>query len=214
YYAGGHVHDRLMTDALGGTLAFTGPLSAADFNDMRELAEKPHGFYVVDIDAKKADFVAVPFGSVAVVSVRAENISAADANERLQAEVAKAEKTDIALLYLRGTLSEGKPSDVDVGLARKTLLKKCQTVYVNNALASAEREAVYVDAEKPDEIAQKVFREMLADRDLPPGLSGDAGAQKAVALLDALKAENLGETRKRFEDVIVETAKRVLNIAP
>ncbi len=214
YYAGGHVHDRLLVEALGGKLVFTGPLSAADFHDLQELAKAPHGFYVVDVDAKTADFVPVDFGRVVALTLDANGMGAAAANEKLQALAQNAPACDVALLHMRGTLTEGKPSEVDTGAARKILLEKSASVYVNNALAAAEREAVFVDAEKPDEIAKKVFREMLADRDFSDALSGEKGTQKALALLEALRTENPGETKKRFEDVLAERAKKVLNIAP
>ena len=212
YYAGGHVHARLLTDYGDGKIAYPGPLSAADFRDLEEMSGEPHGFYVVDLDSKKAEFVPVPFGKIHVVRIDGEGLGAQDANERIQKACANAQSGDVALLHARGTLGEGKGSDVDWTAARRALENTCPIVYVNNALESKERQSVRVQVEAPDAIAENVFRESLADRDLPPGLSGDAGVKTALELLKTLREENPGDNKKRWEDVVAEKAARVLGI--
>jgi len=90
YYAGGHVHARLLTDGPtdgarpAGKLAYPGPLSAADFRDLEELAREPHGFYVVDLDSKKAEFVPVPFAQIRLVKADVDGLTSTIANEQIQ----------------------------------------------------------------------------------------------------------------------------------
>lgn len=212
YYAGGHVHARLLTDYGTGKIVYPGPLSAADFRDLEELSGQPHGFYVVELEAKKTEFVPVDFGQVRLVRIEANGLPSKEANERVQAACQRAPPGDIALLHVRGTLSEGKAAEIDWTAARKSLEQKCPIVYVNNALETLERQAVRVAAQTPDAMAEAVFRESLADRDLPEGLSSDAGVKLSLQLLNALREENPGDNKKRWEDVVAAKAEKILGV--
>ncbi len=212
YYAGGHVHARLLTDYGNGKIAYPGPLSAADFRDLEELQDGPHGFYVVDLDAKVTEFVAVPFARVHLARAECEGRTAGEANERIQQACQRAPSGDVALLHARGTLMEGKPSDIDWTAARRALEQTCPIVYLNNALESRERQEIRVDAHTPQAAAEKVFRETLADRKLPEGLGGEPGVKLALALLDILRQENPGDNKKRWEELVAAKAAQVLGI--
>lgn len=212
YYAGGHVHARLTADYGSGKIVFPGPLSAADFRDLEEISGQPHGFYMVDLEKKKEDFVPVAFAQVRVVRVKANDIAAHEANERIQKACISTQSGDVALLHARGTLSEGKGSDIDWTQARRALEKKCPIVYINNALETTERQSVRIEAQTPDAIAEKVFKETLADRGLPDGLSGEAGVKTSLELLKVLREENPGDNKKRWEDVVAAKAAQVLGV--
>jgi len=116
------------------------------------------------------------------------------------------------LLHAFGTLLEGKPSDIDWNSARKALEQKCPIVYVNNALESKERQQVRVEAQTPSAIAEKVFREVLADRQLPEGLTKDAGVKLAMDLLEILRQENPGDNKKRWEELVAAKGAQVLQV--
>ncbi len=212
YYAGGHVHARLLTDYGSGKIAYPGPLSAADFRDMEEAASAPHGFYVVDLDAKNVEFVPVGFGHVQLVRVDADGKTAQAANEKILQACQDVQTSDIGLLHAKGTLCEGKASDIDWTAARKALELKCPIVYLNNALESKERQSVRVDAQHPEAIAENVFKEVFADRTLAQGFGKDAGVKLALDLLRVLREENPGDNKKRWEDVVAAKAEKVLGI--
>lgn len=218
YYAGGHVHARLLTDGPAdgqgkrGKLAYPGPLSAADFRDMEELAHEPHGYYLVDLNAKQTEFIPVPFAQIRMARADADGLTSSQANERIQSACQAAQNGDVALLHAHGTLAEGKPSDIDWTAARRSLEQKCPIVYLNNALESKERQDVRVESRDPTAIAEKVFRETLADRQMPEGLGGDAGVKLGLQLLDVLRQENPGDNKKRWEEVMAAKAAAVLKV--
>ncbi|MBI5226641.1 DNA repair exonuclease [Candidatus Micrarchaeota archaeon] len=226
YYAGGHVHARLLTDGPSGNsingngkanigkITYPGPLSAADFRDLEENATLPHGFYVVElgVDGAVAEFVPIPMAKIQLVRIVADGVTAVQANGKVQAACLEAPSGDVALLHARGMLSEGKSSDINWTTARQTLEQKCPIIYVNNALETKERQSVRIDAEKPDAIAEHVFRETLADRDLPAELKGDAGVKLGLDLLAALREENPGDNKKRWDEMVAAKAEKILGI--
>lgn len=211
YYAGGHVHERLLTNFGQGQLAYPGPLFAADFRDLESLSKQPHGFYVVELGGR-TEFVPVAACRTHHERVSVEELDAQTAQEKILAAARKTPACDVALLEARGTLSRGKPSDVAWNKIRDALQQNGRIAYINkNQLQAKEQKSVRVTGHDPSQIATSVFRESLADRDVDPSFKGDAGTRKSLALLDVLKQENPGETKKRWEEKIVSDAIQVLS---
>ncbi len=211
YYAGGHVHARLLTDFGNGKIVYPGPLSFADFRDLEEVTHQEHGFYAVDLDARKAEFVPVHVAAVRLVRVDAEGLDAKSADAKIQSACNDAQTGDVLLLHVKGTLSQGKPSEIDWQKARKTLVQRGPVVYLNNALETRERNQVRVDAKGPEAISEKVFRESLADSSWSQTLKGESGVKTSLALLEALREENPGDTKKRWDDVVAAKGEKVLS---
>ncbi len=210
YYAGGHVHSRMLADLNGGKIAQPGPLFAADFRDLDGLSQESHGFYMVDLAAKKVEFTPVEVCSVKTVRANVDGLSAGEADERIQRACTAAENADVILLHVHGTLKQGKPSEIRWAEAREALEKKCAIVYVNRAVETGEREQAKVDERHPDQIAEKIFYESLANAPFSEGLKGDTGRKKSFVLLEALKEENAGEPKTTWENKMVERGRKVL----
>ncbi|MBI5036811.1 exonuclease SbcCD subunit D [Candidatus Micrarchaeota archaeon] len=209
YYAGGHVHHRFVSEYGKGKIAEPGPLFAADFRDLDGLAEENHGFFLVENG--NMQFVPVRVCQVRRAKVGADGLTAEEAGERIRKACGEVEKGDVVLLHVRGKLKHGKPSDIKWSEIREMLERKCPILYVNRSgLETEEREASKVDAQHPDEIAEKVFKESLADTKYSEELKGEKGLAKSNRLLGILKEENAGETKKKWEEMINERGKVVL----
>ncbi|HLD75636.1 MAG TPA: hypothetical protein VI874_01335, partial [Candidatus Norongarragalinales archaeon] len=193
-------------------LVYPGPLSFADFRDLEENARQDHGFFIVDLDAKSTEFIPIKVASIHLTRADADNQTASDANAMIQNVCKNAQKSDVALLHVKGTLSGGKPSDIDWKAARTSLSENSPIVYVNNALQTKERPEVRVAAESPEKIAESVFRENLADAHWPDALKSEKGVSASMELLARLRQENPGDNKKRWEDVVSAKTQQVLGI--
>ncbi|MBI4360150.1 DNA repair exonuclease [Candidatus Micrarchaeota archaeon] len=210
YYAGGHVHERLLVDFGSGKLAYPGPLFAADFRDLESLSKQNHGFYVVKLGGPTR-FVCVDVGRVHHETVSVDGLTAQAAQEKAMAAAQKTPGADVALFEVKGTLSQGKPSEIAWNQVREALQRQSPIAYVNkHQLQAREHHAVRVHAHDPQRIAENVFRESLADRAVDDGWKGESGVKRSLQLLDALKRENPGETKARWEEKIVDDAVGVL----
>lgn len=210
YYAGGHVHERLLVDFGTGKLAYPGPLFAADFRDLESLCKQPHGFYVVELNGK-SQFVPVDVCRVHHETVSAQGLAVPPAQEKILTAAQKIPSANVTLFEVKGTLSQGKPSEINWTAIRETLQRQNQIAYINkNQLEAADEKTVRVNAHDPHRIAETVFFESLADRTYDADFKGNQGVQRSLRLLEALKQENPGETKKRWEEKIVDEAVGVL----
>ncbi|VVB67829.1 DNA double-strand break repair protein Mre11 [Candidatus Norongarragalina meridionalis] len=213
YYAGGHVHERLEKKEKGfaGPIVFPGPLWAADYRDLEELAKQKSGFYIVDVDADgqaKTSFVALDVCGVQVTEHDASDKSAFAVNEELQR--LKAEKGRILLLRVSGELASGKPSEIDFAALKQRLLDEGATaVYVNrNGLRSREEGEVRVEGASRREIEEKVLKERAT------GFKSAISPKTALELLDELRSPiSEGERKADYEASVVKKGLGVLNAA-
>jgi len=230
YYAGGHVHARILEEVRGyGRVAFPGPLFGHGFGDLEEMARgTKRGFFIVDFRDRVDDvsFVEVPLPGVAFEKVDAEgrtSIQLTKALERLGESLECADK--IVLVKVSGRLSSGRSAEVPFDALRKRLEDKgAIIVRINRAgLTSAEALPSKLTGKTREEIEEGIMKEALAGYSVDPSfdaklraemagkLAGEAGLRTGKKLLSSLAQEaRENERKEEFRNRMVKEAKEAL----
>lgn len=196
YYAGGHVHERIdVTEEGYGRIVYPGPLFAADYKDLDDLAVKEHGFYFVSVKEGRvqAEFKPVKMAEVVKVEAEAGGKSAGALREEL---VEKAEKTNavgkIVLLKVKGELASGSPGEIGFNEVRSAF-EGALVVKVNRSKLSAPKlERIKVEGEDKQAVEKELFKALA---------NGKWDYEPASALLDSLKQpRGEGETKTNYEE--------------
>src|SRR3989344_5850821 len=111
YYAGGHVH--IVKDAKiegYGTIAYPGPLFPNSFSELEELGRG--GFYIVEDNIPK--FHPIQIYNTFSIALDCNHKSPQQVQLEITEKIRKHEFNDtIVTIRLSGTLSSGKPSDIN-----------------------------------------------------------------------------------------------------
>jgi exonuclease SbcD len=160
-------------------------------------------------------FVPVPTFLGAYIDVEVDGISSLAANSSLQERVSSAEPREkIVVLRVSGELASGKTSDIDLHMARKTLMEGGAIwVYVNrHGLTSREQTQVRVTGEDAATIERNLFNENSSKLKLSTSeLVGERGADHAAELLRLLRqAQKPNEMKKDYAKRVVEAGTQAL----
>jgi exonuclease SbcD len=221
YYAGGHVHQRSLSDLPGRkNIAYPGPLFGADYKDLENIARgEERGFYLVEFDTqvRNVEFIKIETVNVEEIDYSAEGKSSLKAQDELNhlADEIDAENK-IILLKVHGQLLSGKTSDIDFVTVRK-VLKERGAIYVllnYSQLTSKEQIAVPVLGKSRTQTEQELFREMVSRVNLPnPRLTGDRGVATSLELLRILKERKReNEVKSEYEERLLKSAMSVLGL--
>ena len=217
YYAGGHVHEPMeasMPDY--GLVTYPGPLFPNNFRELEKLGRG--GFYVVDCEgAPKAEFRPVKIHDVVSISADCSNRSPGEVEEIITSKTAGMELgNSIVTLRLFGTLSSGKPSEIDFKQVFDAIYGRGAHFVMKNtaALGSSEFEEVKIKTVPANEAEDEVLKEHISKVRVE-GLSEDGEYALAKQLLASLNTEKKeGETAATFERRIREDAEKLLNVSP
>jgi DNA repair exonuclease SbcCD nuclease subunit len=211
YYAGGHVHNRMMRSLPGKqNIAYPGPLFATDYVELQELSRgEQRGFYMVDFDGTKvtgAEFVPVKVAEVEEISYSAEGKTPLRVTEDLVKKAGEADiRGKVVLLTVEGQLGEGKTSDVGFQWIRKRFAEASPLIVLPNysKLSSKEMTTLPPPPRGLHVVEREQFERGIASvRTEEPSLKGEKGVGVAVELLRTLKEpkkenENKGEFEER-----------------
>ena len=233
YYAGGNIHKKIEGKfAKYPFVVYPGPLFGTDFRDLEDMAQgEKRGFYIVEFDdeVKNTRFVEVKISEVLYYVFDADNRTAGQVEKMLVEKAKDVDAVDkIVLFRVAGTMSSGRPVDIDFRRIKEILLEQ-GAVYANinrYALKSKERIEVRVKGERKAEIEERIFREKLSGFKIDPSikskkikklledrLTGEKGIQLAQNLLHALRMEKKeGETKADFHSRILHNALEVMQL--
>lgn len=210
YYAGGHVHSRIMRSLPGRhNIAFSGPLFATEYSELVQLAHgEQRGFYLVEFDDSGVigtEFVPVKVAEVQEIYCSAEGRSAPRLTEEL---LRLADASDlggkVVLLTVEGQLEEGKTSDVGFQAVRKHFAAAAPLIVLPNysRLSSKELGAPPPPPKGLHMVERELFeRGIVHVRTEEQNLRGEKGVGIAVDLLRTLKEpKRENENRGDFED--------------
>jgi len=221
YYAGGHVHSRAEQREGGlGLIVYPGPLFASDYRDLEELSQRDAGFYIVTLEKGSAiaEFVPITVCKVKMLSYDAEGKNPQEFFDEMRDDIETADvEGAVVLLHVMGTLSRGKPGEIDFPKLQSLLMEKnALVVYLNrNALQAPESEALRVSFYSKPDAEEKVFRESLAlfKGVQEQSLQGESGLRLAQLLFVALKDPQAGEEMKKdFENRVCKRGCEVLGV--
>ncbi len=233
YYAAGHLHTRLEQHTrTHGSIVYPGPVFGATFTDLEDIAQgEKRGFYIIDFDdeVRGISFVEVKVCDIIYQVFNAEKKTARQVIQELENFATDIEvKEKIVLLKIKGTLSAGKPSDIDFNAVREALMQKGALAATINryALSSEETLPIKVKGESRAAIEQELFKERLGSFSVDPSIEdarartflektlvGEEGADLARRLLNLLKTEQTElETKTTFQDRIWKDAREALDL--
>lgn len=205
YYAAGHIHHRSEHDFEGGKLIFPGPLFPCNFPELERFGSG--GFYIVE--EGKPRFVELKEIDVETIKVDAEGRSAKDVELELEQKISELSDDEfILLIRIKGTLDEGKPTDINFRkLSEEAYEKGAKVVKRNtNALSSKEYEEVKVSTDTIENLEERIIKEHLGQS----GLKNEAElVDRLIKVLDTEKLE--GETNPTFEARVVEESDKTLS---
>ncbi|MFH0889712.1 MAG: DNA repair exonuclease [Candidatus Aenigmatarchaeota archaeon] len=222
YYAGGHIHKRIEKNEKGyGLFVYPGATFGWQYNDLESAANgEDRGFYIVSFGEKveKTEFVKTMVNDVKLFEINADNKTADEVKAIIDDTIMKNEFfNSIALVKIKGTLANGKPSDIEMQTIREKIYSKgAVNVFINrNALASKEFVDVQLRTDNRTSVEENVFRERigLCDSYSSEDLKGGKGVDTAKRMLDSIKENKKdNETKGDYTERIVSQASHILAV--
>jgi DNA repair protein SbcD/Mre11 len=207
YYAGGHPH--LIFDVeveKYGRITYPGPTFPNNFVEIEKL--KQGGFYLVNVqnnEIKEVKHIPIKIKEVESINIKIDNLNSFKAHDYILEKIENLDiKDKIVTLRIKGTLSQGKVSDINFN----EIIKKLEGAYVVlkniNKLQTKELEEINIDFENTKEIEEKVVKEFLVQNktDLK-----EESFHNLIQILEEEKVEgekNL-DFEKRLEKNLIKT---------
>ncbi|MFW6376300.1 MAG: metallophosphoesterase [Thermoplasmatota archaeon] len=201
YYAGGHIHRKLVDYKEGVPIVYPGPTFGSSYTDLEKDIHR--GIFIVDDWEKK--YVPIEVAEIKREIINADGWTIDELEDELLKLSEKDFVDDVVLLKVKGTLIEGYPEDIDFNRIRKRLEENgAETVYLNRRnLEGKETERIKVKQEKEEELEERVLNEYTSPDNVP--------VQFAEDLLTVLKEKQKeGETKSDYENRIWEESWHIL----
>jgi len=210
YYALGHIHYPAMKEREGAPVVQPGALFGSDYGDLEKTAEGVRrGFYIVDMEGMKCEFVDVNVSPVIAMRVRLDGKQATSAYEEAMKTAEGMKKGSIVLLRFEGKLSGGKPSELQLHRIKKEMIEKGARAVITN-----ESRLEFPEAMKSrftgskEEVERKVVEAKIAGAKVK-ALNTD----EAIALMNVLSVQKEdGEKQNDYEEKILAQAMHILGV--
>lgn len=224
YYAGGHPHFVMNQEEKNyGNITYPGPLFPNSFSELEKL--KKGGFYIIDIedihpDGKTDILTSIKWEPVELYKVHSISIDAKNKTpERVENDLkdeikGKDFRNTIVTIRIAGTLSSGKPSDINFrSIFDKIYSKNAYFVMKNtNKLSSKEFKEISVEITSVEEIEENIIKEHLQQIKVDD-LSPEKETTLTKDLMKVFSAEKQeGETSSTFEDRIKSELNKIIEL--
>ncbi len=210
YYAGGHVHTVVNKEIPNyGLVSYPGPLFPNNFMEIEKL--KHGGFYLVDVNEKiNLKYIPIKFHDVVSFSIDVNGKNAQEAEEFIKEEINKENVNNkIVTLRVFGTLSSGKPSDINF----KGILDELKDPYYvmrnTSELLSKEFEEIQLQKGSVDEVENEIIEKNLGKIQIK-NINEDEVTKELIKSLNIEKDE--GEKNIDFEDRILSNFVKIFNL--
>src|SRR5712691_9380904 len=220
YYAGGHIHEKILSKELGYNVAYPGTLFCTNFTDLEKSAKgEKRGFFLVSFSDKVENTEFVPI-SVCGYDLREYNANG-KTSVKVQNELSELVRGiepegKIVLLKVAGEMSGGKTSDVDFQEFKKVLKENGALEVLPNyhKLTSKEYTSFRVAGENIHEIEERLFKEKIGTVTLSdPKLKGESGIKLSHDVLRVLEQGKLeNEAKPAYEGRIIGETIHALGI--
>ena len=220
YYAGGHLHDRMLEERPDMVMAYPGALFAGgDYQDLEKSARGlARGFYVITFGEKveEVEFVPVKVCDWQLIECDVSSKTSVQARDRLLDLAKEADvRGRVVLFRVSGEMSGGRTSDIDF-IAIRRILKDRGAVEIllnYNKLSSREYAVHSVVSENPSQIEEKLFRERIATtRFQQKRLSGEQGVTTSKAVFRVLRdARKEDEVKDDYDSKLFRGVVKVLD---
>ncbi len=204
YYAGGHVH-VLQKNSLDAypNIVYPGPVFPNSFSELEKLN---HGSFVI-VENNEAKHVPVKFHETISYRINCENKSVEQVKQELEEINKNNVENRIVTIRLKGTLSSGKPSDINfTEITNKLIEKKAFVVLKNTSqLQSKEFQEIKIKNENIEDIESELIKEHLGQQEF-----GQEFTQKIMQSLSTEKYE--GEKNNDFEKRVISDVEKLINV--
>jgi DNA repair protein SbcD/Mre11 len=220
YYAGGHLHDRMLEERPEMVMAYPGALFAGgDYQDLEKSARGlARGFFVVTFDEKveKVEFVPVKVCDWQLIECDVSSKTSVQARDQLLELAREADvRGRVVLFRVSGEMSGGRTSDIDFIEIRRILKDRgsVETLLNYNKLSSKEYAVQSAVAENPSQIEEKVFRERIATtRFQQKRLTGEQGVTTSKDVLGVLRdARKEDEVKDDYDSRLFKGVVKVMD---
>ncbi len=200
YYAGGHLHERTEKKYGTSPITYPGPLFPENADELEKLK---NGSYIMFNDGK------IEYKMINIINTFSLKKDCSNKNpSQIEDEIREELKTKeflntIVIIKLYGTLSSGKPTDINWNGLYELLNQKQAYFIMRNTykLVSREFEEIKIDSKSTEETEDNLIKEYK----LPEGLS----IEDIKSLMQSLSTEKSeGETKSDFEKRIIDGAKK------
>ncbi|MBI4919281.1 DNA repair exonuclease [archaeon] len=203
YYAGGHVH-VLQKNSLEAypNIIYPGPVFPNSFSELEKLK---HGSFAM-VENNEVKHIPVKFHETLSYRIDCDNKSVEQVKQELK-EITNTDLSDcIVTIKLKGTLSSGKPSDINFTEIMNNLLEKKAFVVLKNTsqLQSKDFEEIKIKSENVEDVESAVIKEHLDQQAF-----GQEFTQKIMQALSTEKQE--GEKSADFEKRVIEDVEKMIN---
>jgi len=221
YYAGGHVHTKLLENYEGyGTIAYPGTIFAGHHSDIEASArDTERGFLIVDFDTKikNVEFVSMHSVDYELVEFDADGLTSSKAKLELHKKIEGLDpKEKIIYLKIKGELRSGKTSEVDLPKISEDLRNKgaIDVKIHQRHFSSKEYNITPARGQNKDEIERNVLKENIGTVKLnQPELQGGKGVLLAQKLLHQLRQPRpINEMTRDYQQRIEQGATKLLDI--
>ena len=212
YYAGGHMHVVQHEKIDGyGLIAYPGPLFPNSFSELEKL--ETGGFYIVEDNIPRWEPIQVY--NIHKIIINCDGKNPEQTYDEIINEIKDKEFINtIVLIRLSGSLSSGKPYDIDFkDIFAQLYDKSAYFVMKNtNALTTKEFEEIKIDASSTEDAEDAIIKEHLgqikvSNMDIK---KEESLIREMMNILSAEKQE--GETNPDFEKRIKDETSKVLDI--
>jgi len=212
YYAGGHVHIVKETEIDDyGTIAYPGPLFPNSFSELEKLGTG--GFYIVENNVPRWEPIQIY--NIHKIILNCDGKNPEEIYDGIINEIKDKEfNNTLVLIRLSGSLSSGKPYDIDFkDIFQQLYDKSAYFVMKNtNALTTKEFEEIKIDTKSTEDAEAAIIKEHLGQIKLK-----DLDANKEEALIKDLMQtlgteKQEGETNPDFEKRVKDEVSKVLDV--
>jgi len=212
YYAGGHVHIVKDTKIDGyGLIAYPGPLFPNSFSELEKL--ETGGFYIMDNN--KLRWESIQVYNIHKIILNCDGKNPEQIYDEIINEIKDKEfNNTIILIRLFGSLSSGKPYDIDFKEIFTELYNKSAYFVMKNtnALTTKEFEEIKIDTKSTEDAEAAIIKEHLGQIKLKDmdNNKEEALIKDLMNLLSTEKQE--GETNPDFEKRVKDEVSKVLDV--
>jgi len=214
YYAGGHVHIRKRFDKDSyNNVVYPGPTFPNSFSELEKLENgsfiyyNDQGYYT----DKKFDFVNIPTKKVISLNFDCEEKSTSTVDEMVTKKLHDSNLFDaIVLMRLRGTLQEGKPSELDYKQYMKICLDEGAFIVLKNTskLSSKEFSDIEITEESTETLEANTIVEHIGEIPLPKNFNEKSIITELINILDQEQFD--GEKKTAFNERMILNTKTIL----
>jgi len=212
YYAGGHVHIVKDTKIDGyGIIAYPGPLFPNSFSELEKLGTG--GFYIVE--GNNLTWHPIQVYNIHKIIIDCNQKNPQQIYDEIINEIKDKEfNNTIVLIRLSGSLSSGKPNDIDFkDIFAQLYDKSAYFVMKNtNALTTKEFEEIKIDTKSVEDAEVAIIKEHLGQIKIS-NMDIEKEESLIKEMMKVLATEKQeGETNTDFERRVKEEMSKVLDI--